>query len=170
MRISDWSSDVCSSDLGHVGQTVAVVVADSRAIAEDALALIDVDYESLPAVVDIRTALDDGAPVAHADTSSNLMGRLRNAFGDVDDAFARADHVFGAAFMQHRGGCHAMETRGVIARDAAWGDGLTLWSSTQSPYLLRRALAAWLGEPEERVRVSAPAVGGGRGARAGPQP
>src|SRR3546814_15834036 len=72
---------LAKDEVCHVGQTVAVVVADSRAIAEDALALIDVDYESLPAVVDIRTALDDGAPVAHADTSSNLLGRLRHAFG-----------------------------------------------------------------------------------------
>ncbi|MBO6782563.1 MAG: xanthine dehydrogenase family protein molybdopterin-binding subunit [Alphaproteobacteria bacterium] len=151
----------------HVGQAIACVVADSRAIAEDALALIDVDYENLPAVVDVRTALDADAPKAHADLDTNLMGRLGSKFGDIEEAFAKADHVFSASFMQHRGGCHSMETRGVVSRDDPWGDGLTLWTSAQSPYLIRRALAAWLGEPEERVRVIAPDVGGGFGPKAG---
>ncbi len=151
----------------YVGEAVAVVVADSRAIAEDALALIDVDYEALPAVVDIMTALEDGAPLAHADTTSNLMGKMRSSFGDIEESFSKADHVFSAKFMQHRGGCHSMETRGVIARDDPWGDGLTLWTSAQSPYLIRRALATWLGESEERVRVIAPDVGGGFGPKAG---
>ncbi|MEK9706752.1 MAG: xanthine dehydrogenase family protein molybdopterin-binding subunit [Alphaproteobacteria bacterium] len=158
---------LAKDEVCYVGEAVAVVVADSRAIAEDALALIEVDYETLPAVVNIMTALEDGAPLAHADTSSNLMGRMRSKFGDIDDAFAKADHVFSADFMQHRGGCHSMETRGVIARDDPWGEGLSLWTSAQSPYLIRRALATWLGEPEERVRVIAPDVGGGFGPKAG---
>ncbi len=158
---------LAKDEVCYVGEAVAVVVADSRAIAEDALALIDVDYETLPAVVNIMTALEDGAPLAHADTSSNLMGRMRSKFGDIDDAFAKADHVFSADFMQHRGGCHSMETRGVIARDDPWGEGLSLWTSAQSPYLIRRALATWLDEPEERVRVIAPDVGGGFGPKAG---
>ena len=158
---------LAKDEVCYVGEAVAVVVADSRAIAEDALALIEVDYETLPAVVNIMTALEDGAPLAHADASSNLMGRMRSKFGDIDDAFAKADHVFSADFMQHRGGCHSMETRGVIARDDPWGEGLSLWTSAQSPYLIRRALATWLGEPEERVRVIAPDVGGGFGPKAG---
>jgi carbon-monoxide dehydrogenase large subunit len=151
----------------YVGETVAVVVADSRAIAEDAMALIMVDYEPLPAVVDCRTALDADAPVAHMGSPDNLVGQLRNAFGDIDAAFADADHVFAASFFQHRGGCHAMETRGVVARDDQYGDGLTVWSSTQCPYLVRRALARYLGEAEERVRIIAPDVGGGFGPKAG---
>lgn len=151
----------------YVGETVAVVVADSRAIAEDALALIDVDYEPLPAVVDCRTALDADAPKAHANSPDNLAGQLRAKFGDIDDAFAKADHVFPASFHQHRGGCHAMETRGVLARDDQYGDGLTIWSSTQCPYLVRRSLARYLGESEERVRIIAPDVGGGFGPKAG---
>ena len=158
---------LAKDEVCFVGETVAVVVADSRAIAEDALALIDVDYEALPAVVNIRTALGDGAPLAHADATSNLMGKMRSKFGDIEDAFGKADHVFSAGFMQHRGGCHSMETRGVIAKDDPWGDGLTLWTSAQSPYLIRRALATWLGEPEERIRVVAPDVGGGFGPKAG---
>ena len=158
---------LAKDEVCYVGKAVAVVVADTRAIAEDALALIDVDFETLPAVVDIRTALADGAPPAHADTTSNLVGKMRSGFGDIGEAFAKADHVFSAGFMQHRGGCHSMETRGVIARDDPWGEGLTLWTSAQSPYLIRRALANWLDEPEERVRVVAPDVGGGFGPKAG---
>ncbi len=158
---------LAKDEVCYVGEALAVVVADSRAIAEDAVALIDVDYETLPAVVDIMTALEDGAPLAHADTTSNLMGRMRSQFGDIEDAFAKADHVFSASFMQHRGGCHSMETRGCIGRDDPWGDGLTLWTSAQSPYLIRRALSRWLDEPEERIRVVAPDVGGGFGPKAG---
>jgi carbon-monoxide dehydrogenase large subunit len=161
---------LAKDEVCHVGQTVALVVADSRAVAEDALALIDVDFAALPAVVDVRTALDAGAPPAHAGAGTNLAGQLRAKFGDIDDAFARAEHVFSTAFLQHRGGCHAMECRGVIARDDPYGDGLTIWSSTQCPYLVRRALARWLGEPEERVRLIAPDVGGGFGPKAGHYP
>ena len=132
---------LAKDEVCYVGQTVAIIVADSRAIAEDALALIDVDYETLPAVVDIRKALAADAPLAHAGDSSNLAGQLRAKFGDIDAAFAQAAHVFKSDFLQHRGGCHAMECRGVLARDDAYGDGLTVWSSTQCPYLIRRALA-----------------------------
>ncbi len=158
---------LAADEVCYVGQTVALVVADTRAIAEDALALVNVDYEPLPAIIDCREALADGAPLAHAGTDSNLGGQLRSAFGDIDSAFAKADHVFSAEFMQHRGGCHAMETRGVLARDEPYGEGLTVWSSTQCPYLVRRALANYLGESEERVRIIAPDVGGGFGPKAG---
>ncbi len=158
---------MATDEVCYVGQTVALVAADSRAIAEDALVLIDVDYEPLPAAVDCRSALADGAPLAHIGSDTNLGGQLRSAFGDIDAAFDTADHVFSAKFMQHRGGCHAMETRGVLARDEPYGEGLTIWSSTQCPYLVRRALANYLGEPEERVRIIAPDVGGGFGPKAG---
>ena len=158
---------LASGEVCYVGETVAVVVADSRAIAEDALALIAVDYDPLPAIIDCRKALDADAPKAHLNSPDNFVGQLRNAFGDIEAAFAAADHVFSAAFMQHRGGCHAMETRGVLARDDPYGDGLTVWSSTQCPYLVRRALAKYLGEAEERVRIIAPDVGGGFGPKAG---
>ena len=158
---------LAKDEVCYVGETVAVVIADSRAIAEDALALINVEYETLPAVIDILAALEEDSPLAHSDTASNLMGKMRSKFGDIEDAFSKSDHVFSAGFMQHRGGCHSMETRGVIARDDPWGDGLTIWTSAQSPYLIRRALADWLGEPEERIRVIAPDVGGGFGPKAG---
>lgn len=158
---------LASGEVCYVGETVAVVVAESRAIAEDALALIYVDYDPLPAIIDCRKALAPDAPKAHQNSDGNLAGQLRSKFGDIEEAFSKADHVFTADFIQHRGGCHAMETRGVLARDDQYGDGLTVWSSTQCPYLVRRALARYLGESEERVRIIAPDVGGGFGPKAG---
>ena len=110
---------LAAGEVCHVGQAIAVVVADSRAIAEDALALIDVEYEALPAIVDVRKALAEDAPKAHLGDGSNLGGQLRAKFGDIDAAFAGADHVFSAEFLQHRGGCHAMECRGAPDRAPA---------------------------------------------------
>ncbi len=151
----------------YVGQGIAVAVAETRHIAEDAAGLVAVDYEKLPAVVDCREAAKDGAPLAHADSPDNVVARLRVAFGEADAAFADAAHVFEERFLQHRGGCHAMECRGVIAEDRPHQDGLTIISATQCPYLVRRNVAAYLGRDEGRVRVVAPDVGGGFGPKAG---
>ena len=146
---------------------LAVVVADTRHIAEDGAALVAVDYEPLPAIVACGGATSDDAPLAHVDSPDNIAAQLRVSFGDVDDAFAKADHVFEETLHQHRGGCHAMECRGVIAEDRPHHDGLTIWSSTQCPYLVRRNVAAYLDRDEGRVRVVAPDVGGGFGPKAG---
>ena len=153
-----------------VGEPIAVVFADSRYTAEDAAAMVRVDYEPLPAMVDVAAALDDDAPLAHADSPDNLIATLSIGFGDVDGAFANAPHVLSESFRQHRGGCHAMECRGVIASvDPAHG-GLTMYSSTQSPYLVRSVVARYLGEDEHNLRVIAPDVGGGFGPKAGVYP
>ena len=151
----------------YVGEAVAVVVAETRHIAEDGAALVAVDYEPLPAIVACGGATSDDAPLAHVDSPDNIAAQLRVSFGDVDDAFAKADHVFEETLHQHRGGCHAMECRGVIAEDRPHHDGLTIWSSTQCPYLVRRNVAAYLDRDEGRVRVVAPDVGGGFGPKAG---
>ena len=150
-----------------VGQAIAIVVAETRHIAEDAAGLVAVDYEPLPAVVDCREAVKTDAPLAHAGSPDNIVARLRVAFGEVETAFADAAHVFEERFLQHRGGCHAMECRGVIAEDRPLHDGLTIVSATQCPYLVRRNVAAYLGRDEGRVRVVAPDVGGGFGPKAG---
>jgi carbon-monoxide dehydrogenase large subunit len=149
-----------------VGEAVALIVAENRALAEDAAALIMVDYEPLPAVIDITTALADGAPRAHEAASSNRAATLKGGFGDAASVFASAPHVFKERFDIHRGGCHSMECRGVVARPDPMGDKLELFSSTQSPYMVRRRLAAYLGWDESRIRVSAPDVGGGFGPKA----
>ncbi len=158
---------LAADEVCHVGQAVAVVVADSRHVAEDAAALVDVDYEPLPAIVDCREAAAPGAALVHSGTPDNVVASLRVAFGDVDKAFADAAHVFTERFLQHRGGCHAMECRGVIAEDHPHQDGLTIISATQCPYLVRRNVAAYLDRDEGRVRVVAPDVGGGFGPKAG---
>ncbi|HUC61196.1 MAG TPA: xanthine dehydrogenase family protein molybdopterin-binding subunit [Alphaproteobacteria bacterium] len=149
-----------------VGEPIAIVLADSRYIAEDAVGLIEVDYEPLPAIADCLKALEADAPRAHKGAPDNVVGRLRVNFGDVEKAFATAPHVFKETNRQHRGGPHSMETRGVLASHDAAADLLTVWSSTQSPYNARRFLAAHLGRDEHSVRVIAPDVGGGFGPKA----
>ena len=158
---------IAGKEVCYVGEIVAVVVADNRAIAEDAIETIIVEYETLPAIVDCRQALDPDAPMAHGSSPNNLVGELRTAYGEIDDAFDGAEHVFTRSFLQHRGGCHAMECRGVVAEYETTSNTFAVWSSTQCPYLVRRSLADYIGEAEERIRVIAPDVGGGFGPKAG---
>jgi aerobic carbon-monoxide dehydrogenase large subunit len=155
---------LASQEVCHVGEAIAVVVADSRAAAEDAVALVAVETEAIDAVVDLKGALAADAPKAHAGTSNNLVASLSGRFGDAKAVFAGAPHIFREQLLLHRGGCHSMECRGLVA---SWSQGqLTLWSSTQSPYLVRRGLARHLGLDEQDVRLIAPDVGGGFGPKA----
>src|SRR5262249_5060884 len=105
---------LASGAVHYVGEAVALIVAESRAVAEDAAGLVAVDYAPLAAVADLASALEPGAPRAHEGAPDNRVAALRAKFGDVDAVFARAAHVFTERLMQHRGGCHAMECRGVI--------------------------------------------------------
>jgi carbon-monoxide dehydrogenase large subunit len=141
----------------YVGEPVAAVVASSRYAAEDACELVEVDYEPLEAVVDPEQALAPDAPLLHA---SNNFAHIEFQHGDVDDALARAAHVVAKRF--HFGRTHAapLEGRGGIAD---WSHDLTVWSSTQMPFLVRSMLAGLYDLPETRVRVLVPAVGGGFG-------
>jgi carbon-monoxide dehydrogenase large subunit len=131
---------------------------------------VQVDYEPLPLVVDVREAAQPGAPKVHADSPDNRVARIPWKFGDADAVFASAKNVYRESYVQHRGGCHSMECRGVVASHDAFADQLTLWSSTQSPYLIRRFLADYLGREESRIRVVAPDVGGGFGPKAAHYP
>ena len=146
----------------HVGEPVAMVAAGSRYAAEDAAALIDVAYEPLPVVADCRDALAPGAPPVHRGGAHNLLAELAMEFGDVRSAFAGA-RAFGAKLSVHRGGGHSIEGRGALARHDPADDTLTLWSSTQTPHAGRDLIAGMLGREARRVRVVAPAVGGGFG-------
>jgi aerobic carbon-monoxide dehydrogenase large subunit len=150
----------------HVGEAVAVVIAESRHIAEDAAALVEVDYDVLPAVADCRDAIKPGAPRAHSDIEDNIAAEVRMEYGDVDAAFAAAPHVYEETLWLHRGGGMAMETRAVAARYDATSDLLTVWSSTQTPHLGRRIIADLTGRHPEQVRMIAPDVGGGFGPKA----
>jgi carbon-monoxide dehydrogenase large subunit len=144
----------------YVGEPVAAVVASSRYAAEDACELIEVDYEPLDAVVDPEQALTTDAPLLHEGTASNNFAHIEFEHGDVDDAFARAARVVAKRF--HFGRTHAapLEGRGGIAD---WSRDLTVWSSTQMPFLVRSMLADLYGLPQTQVRVLVPAVGGGFG-------
>src|SRR5829696_1826970 len=147
----------------HVGEPVAIVVAEDRYIAEDALALVEVDYNPLPAASDCRDALAAEAPRVHRNAPHNMLAEFAMAYGDVEGAFASAPHVFRESYKQHRGGSHSIECRGAVAIHDAFEDRLTLWSSTQMPHAAQRLLCDLLGREENRVRVVAPDLGGGFG-------
>jgi carbon-monoxide dehydrogenase large subunit len=150
-------------EVHHVGEAIVIVLADTRQQAEDAANAIQLEIEDMPAVADPIAALADGAPKVHSGRDTNLIGRLRGGFGHAEAVFAKADHVLSETFSIHRGGCHSMECRGVIAAPDALSDGLTVYTSSQSPYMVRRHLAQYLKRDEATLRVIAPDVGGGFG-------
>ena len=153
-------------EVAFVGEAVAVVIADSRYIAEDAAQLVEVDFVPLAAASDCRDALADAAPRAHQESPDNLAARFTVAFGEPDPAFEAAAHVVGESLWQHRGGSHSIEGRAVLASHDKSQDLLTLWSATQAPHLIKRSLVELLDRHESRVRVIAPDVGGGFGPKA----
>ncbi len=168
LMLQNRTQHVLAAEAVHyAGEAIALVVAESRAVAEDAAARVAVDYAPLAAVADLASALDAGAPRAHEGAPDNRVATLRAKFGDVDGVFGRAAHVFAERIIQHRGGCHAMECRGVIGAADPITRDLVVWSSTQAPYMVRRALAQFLSLDESRIRVIAPQVGGGFGPKAG---
>jgi carbon-monoxide dehydrogenase large subunit len=151
-------------EVRHVGERVAMVIAGTRAEAQDAAGLIAIDWEPLPAVTDTRAAIADGAPQVHDDAPANTASEIR--FGDAaeaDAAFARAAFVARVRIRQNRITACSMETRGAIGayEDSA---GYTLYTSCQNPHLARSVIAQMvLKVPESRVRVVARDVGGGFG-------
>ncbi len=147
----------------HVGEPIALVIAESRYLAEDAVADITVDLEPLPAVVDLEKALAGDAVRVHDDVRGNLAARARQTKGDYAAAAARADHVVRRRFVYDHGASCPMETRGVVAKWDARAVQLTVWDTTQGPVFIRNGLAAMLGLGERQVRVIAPFVGGGFG-------
>jgi len=147
----------------HAGEPLALVIAESRYLAEDALADITVDLNPLPAVVDLEHALRDASPRVHDDIAGNVAARVHQTKGNYQAAAALADHVIRRRFHYEHGASIPMETRGVVARWDAKADGLTVWDTTQAPVFIRNGLAAMLGLSERQVRVIAPFVGGGFG-------
>jgi len=156
---------LAKDEVAFVGEAVAVVIAQTRYIAEDAAALVAVDYEPLPAVSDCRQALAPQAPRAHRVRDSNLLIDFQQSYGDVAQAFARAPHRASVNLKQHRGGAHSIEGRGAVAVYDANEDRLTLWSSTQLAHEVRAFLMTMLRLDENQLRVVAPDVGGGFGAK-----
>ena len=169
-RTDQLPSDVAplvlaKDEVVYVGEAVAVVIAQTRAIAEDAAASVAVDYESLAAVSDCRDALRPGAPLAHRRKASNLLIEFHQSYGDIAGAFARAPHRARVNLKQHRGGAHSIEGRGAVAIYDVNEDRLTLWSSTQLAHEVRAFLMRLLQRDENQIRVVAPDVGGGFGAK-----
>ena len=150
----------------HVGEAIAAVVAESRYLAEDACDLIDVEYEPLPAVLDAEEALKPDAPVLDEALGQNNIAHIEERYGDVDRAFAEADHVFTKRFHHGRYSGVPLEGRGVIAEYESGRGEFTIWSSTQIPHFLKTKVSGPLGVSEAKIRVVAPAVGGGFGVKA----
>jgi carbon-monoxide dehydrogenase large subunit len=144
-----------------VGDPVAVVAARDRYVAEDAADLVEVVYEPLPAVVSVEAARAPRAPAVHDAVPGNTYYRLDHRHGDVEAAFAAAAVVVRGTFRHQRLAASPLEGRGIAVEPA--GDRLRVWASTQTPHLLRTALARSLGIAEEAVRVAVPDVGGGFG-------
>ncbi|MEE2761369.1 MAG: xanthine dehydrogenase family protein molybdopterin-binding subunit [Pseudomonadota bacterium] len=151
------------SEVVHVGEPVAIVIAEDRYIAEDAAALVVVDYAPLPAATDCREALAAEAAPVHKGAADNLLAEFDMEYGDVDSAFAAAPHTFSETLHLHRGGGHSIECRGGVAAFDAAADLLTLWSSTQMPHSTLRVLIDMLGRDEKQLRVVTPDIGGGFG-------
>jgi carbon-monoxide dehydrogenase large subunit len=147
------------------GVPVAVVVAESASLARDAAELIEVEYEPLPPVADPERGLEPGAPLAHAELGTNQAFSWPLKGGDVDGAFSRAAHIVKVRLDHNRLAGAPMEPRGVLARYDPGSDELTLWLTTQNPFLSRADLAAVTGFPEHKLRVIAPDVGGGFGVK-----
>ncbi|MFZ0839293.1 MAG: molybdopterin cofactor-binding domain-containing protein, partial [Xanthobacteraceae bacterium] len=142
----------------YVGEPIAVVVAESRYLGEDAVDAIAINYEPLPAVVDCRAAAAPSSPTAHAQAKDNIAARFTVEYGDVDAAFANAQVIVRAEFRLHRGLCQAMEGRAVLAWFDASTNKLTLWSAGQTPHFIKRMLVETLELDDEHVRVITPNV------------
>ena len=157
---------VATAEVNHVGDIVAVVLADDRYRAADAAELVVVDYDPLPAVASIDAAVADEA-MAHSDLGTNKAYHwpLIPDPDALEAAFANATHHVDANFVQQRMIPSAMEPRGVLAVPSPHGGDVTLYSATQVPHILKVMLAATTGIPESKIRVIAPAVGGGFGAK-----
>lgn len=147
----------------YVGEPVAIVVAENRAKAEDAVDAIVVDYEELPVVIDPEESLKAGATLVHEGSSDNVVFSFSIYKGNVDQVLGAAPLKISERFRHHRYCAAPLECRGVVAWIEPKTNILTVWSSTQMPHLVRRQIAAQLDLPETTVRVIAPDIGGGFG-------
>ena len=152
-----------SGQVKHVGDPVAVVVATSRGAAVDAAEEVVVEYDAKPAVVDPEQALEDGAPLVWEEFGTNKTHEWAVAGGDFDAAAAEADVTVEVRYENHRTSGAPIETRCSVAEPR--GDNLILYSTTQIPHIARFVIGGMLGISEDKLRVVAPDVGGGFGAK-----
>jgi len=156
---------VAKDRVRFMGEIVAVVVADSREHAADAVSEVEVDYEELPVVTDMEAALRDDAPVIHEAFGSNRAYTWTLANGDVDGVFANAPVVVKERYYHPRLIPNAIEPRGVVVQPVPAQGEVTIWSATQIPHILKTLMALVMGIHEAKIRVIAPDVGGGFGSK-----
>jgi carbon-monoxide dehydrogenase large subunit len=156
---------LAAGEVRYGGDCVAVVLATDRYLAADAADAVEVDYEPLPPVLDMDAALTDGADLVHDDKGSNECFTKHYVQGDYDKAVADSDVVVKRRFVQQRLIPSPMEPRAVVAAPMGTSGELTIWTSTQIPHVLRVVSSLSTGIPENRLRVIAPDVGGGFGAK-----
>ncbi|MGI9616961.1 MAG: xanthine dehydrogenase family protein molybdopterin-binding subunit [Acidimicrobiales bacterium] len=150
-------------EVNYVGQPIAMVVAESRYLAEDAVEAIDVEFEELPAVIDVEEALASGAPRVLLDEPDNIGVHIRHGVGDADAALAGAVFVVEETFATQRYVAAPIETRGMVAQQDPFTGSLMIWSTTQTPHRVRDHVAESIGVPVDEVRVQSVDVGGGFG-------
>jgi carbon-monoxide dehydrogenase large subunit len=152
----------------HVGDAVAIIIAEDRETARDAADLVQVDYEELPAVVNAAEAVKDGKALVHDDVPNNICfdWELGNPKAEVDAAMDAAHHITTLEFVNQRVAPNAIEPRAAVGSYESAGDHYTLYTTSQNPHLTRLLMCAFvLGIPEHKVRVVAPDVGGGFGSK-----
>jgi carbon-monoxide dehydrogenase large subunit len=149
----------------YAGDGVAVVVAESRALAKDAAELVEVDYEPLPAVTEVGEAVGDGAPLVHDEYEENRAYTWTLQTGEIDKLFSEAAVTVKEHYRQQRLIPNAIEPRSVLVQPVAATGEYTMWSATQVPHIARVTLSGTTGIPETKLRVIAPDVGGGFGSK-----
>jgi carbon-monoxide dehydrogenase large subunit len=154
-----WPFALADGEVSFVGEPVAIIVATDRYVAEDAVALVAVDYDVLPAAADCRTA--SRGPAVRRELTTNEVIAYKVGYGEIDAAFAKAAHVVHDDLWIHRGGGHSMEGRGILAQIV--DREINVWASTQKAHDLRDAFADFIDLDESRLRVATPDVGGGFG-------
>ena len=156
---------LATDEVRYAGELIAFVIAEDRYVAEDAVDLIEVRYEPLPAVTELEAALADGSPLVHADVPANRAARLIQRVGDPEGAFAGAAHVLTERLYVERSCASPIEARGVVADYDPRTGVLRAWISTQAPLPIKNGLARLFGLPEFNVEVIAPDIGGAFGVK-----
>jgi aerobic carbon-monoxide dehydrogenase large subunit len=149
----------------HLGEAVAVVVAESRALAKDAAEVVEVDYDPLPAVTDVEAAIKDDAPIVHEQFGTNNSFTWAHSVGDADAVFVQAPVAIKKRYWHPRLIPNAMEARGVLVQHIPASGEFTIWSATQIPHVAKFGLSGTCGIPESKLRMIAPDVGGGFGSK-----
>ncbi|MBT5038314.1 MAG: molybdopterin-dependent oxidoreductase [Rhodospirillaceae bacterium] len=152
---------IATERVRYVGEPVAIVVAESRYLAEDALALIEVEYQTLPVVVEVMAAMAADAPILHSDVGSNLVNERQFNYGNPETAFADATHVVRASVRYPRNSCTPMECFGLVAEYLAAEQSYDVLANFQGPYALHPVMARALKVPGSRLRLRTPADSGG---------